>query len=158
MSETGHLAALHWTDMKTSLRPLSLLLAGALSVSSVLSSAQALQLVVWDPQLQTKLGYGELVGTRLNLQLVSDYSGPVVALFSRDSSEKNSYPGLLPRYGGSLRGGVLTLEGDEGTPLTLSRLLTPYRLSVSPLNTPRSFSLPGLKSTAPAVPAVPPGK
>ncbi|WP_425145587.1 hypothetical protein [Deinococcus sp.] len=120
-----------------------LLIAGALWASS----AGALQLVVWDPQLQTKLGYGELVGSKLNLQLVADYSGPVVALFSRDSDEKGSYPGLLPRYSGLLRAGTLTLDTDEGGggPLPLSRLLSAYKLSLAPLNTIKTFSLPGLK-------------
>ncbi|GGR02218.1 hypothetical protein [Deinococcus ruber] len=132
--------------MNSPLRPFRLLLLlGVLCTSPV----QALELVVWDPQLQTKLGYGEVVGTRLNLQLVTDYSGPVVALFSRDSSEKNSYPGLLSRYGGSLRGGTLTLDTDDSGPLPLSKLLSTYKLSVTPLNTTKTFSLPGLKSTPP---------
>ena len=105
---------------------------------------QAVQLVVWDPQLQTKLGYGEVSGGKLTLQLVPDYSGPVVALFSRDESEKNSYPGLLPRYSGQLRGGALSLE-DGGSVLTLSKFLSVFKLTPSLQNPVKTFSLPGLK-------------
>ena len=106
--------------------------------------AQAVQLVVWDPQLQTKLGYGEVSGGKLTLQLVPDYSGPVVALFSRDDTEKNSYPGLLPRYSGQLRGGTLTLE-DGGSVLSLGKFLVAFKLTPSLQNPVKTFSLPGLK-------------
>ena len=126
--------------MNTPLRPFVALVALLTS-----APAQAVQLVVWDTQLQTKLGYGETVNGKLNLQLVTDYSGPVIALFARDDSEKNSYPGLLPRYSGQLRGGVLTLE-DDGLPITLSRFLAPFKLTPSLQNTVRTFSLPGLKT------------
>ena len=107
--------------------------------------AQAVQLVVWDPQLQTKLGYGEVSGGKLTLQLVPDYSGPVVALFSREDSEKNSYLGLMPRYSGQLRGGTLTLE-DGGSVLSLSRFLAAFKLTPSLQNPVKTFSLPGLKA------------
>ncbi len=107
---------------------------------------QAVRLVVWDPQLQTKLGYGEVSGGKLTLQLVPDYSGPVVALFSRDESEKNSYPGLMPRYSGQLRGGALSLE-DGGSVLTLSKFLSGFKLTPSIQNSVKTFSLPGLKTT-----------
>lgn len=127
--------------MKTFSRPLRLLLVLA-ALSAV--PAQAVQLVVWDPELQTKLGFGETVGNKLNLQLVPDYSGPVVALFSRESGEKNSYPGLLPRYSGQLRGNVLTLE-DGGSTVSLSKFLSAFKLTPSLQNSVRTFSLPGLK-------------
>ncbi|WP_424950834.1 hypothetical protein [Deinococcus sp.] len=144
--------------MKTLVLPLLALLAFL-----TLAPAQAVQLVVWDTQLQTKLGYGETVNGRLNLQLVTDYSGPVIALFSRDDSEKNSYPGLLPRYGGLLRGGVLTLD-DDGAPLTLTKFLSAFKLTPSLQNPVKTFSLPGLKTPAPVpspkvtVPGLPPTK
>ena len=108
--------------------------------------AQAVRLVVWDPQLQTKLGYGEVSGGKLTLQLVPDYSGPVVALFSRDEPEKNSYPGLMPRYSGQLRGGALSLE-DGGSVLSLSKFLSGFKLTPSIQNSVKTFSLPGLKTT-----------
>ena len=111
-----------------------------------LAQAQAVQLVVWDTQLQTKLGFGESVGGKMNLQLVTDYSGPVIALFSRDDSEKNTYPGLMPRYSGQLKGGVLTLE-DGGVSQTISKFLAPYKLTPALQNTTKTFSLPGLKTT-----------
>ena len=98
---------------------------------AVLASApaQAVQLVVWDPQLQTKLGYGEVSGGKLTLQLVPDYSGPVVALFSRDDTEKNSYPGLE----------------DGGSVLSLGKFLVAFKLTPSLQNPVKTFSLPGLK-------------
>lgn len=105
--------------------------------------AQALQLIVWDPQLQTKLGYGEVVAGKLNLQLVQDYSGPVVALFARDASEKNLYAGLQPRYDGTLRSGNLTLEAPEN--VGLARFLQAYRLTLNLLGA-KSLSLPGLRT------------
>jgi hypothetical protein len=113
-----------------------------------LASAQAVQLVVWDTQLQTKLGFGESAGGKLNLQLVTDYSGPVIALFIRDDGEKGSYPGLMPRYSGQLKGGVLTLE-DSGVSQSIGKFLAPYKLTPSIQNPVKTFSLPGLK-TAPA--------
>lgn len=134
--------------MKTFHHPLKML---TLLFALGSASAQAVQLVVWDPQLQTKLGYGSVVGNRLNLQLIPDYSGPVVALFSRDAAERNSYPGLLSRYSGQLRGGVLTLE-DDGTVLSLSKFLSPFKLTPNLQNTVRTFSLPGLKVTPPKEP------
>ncbi|MFC4456288.1 hypothetical protein [Deinococcus sonorensis] len=108
-------------------------------------SAQALQVVIWDTQLQTKLGYGEVSGSRLNLQLVQDYTGPVVALFSRDADEKDMYPGLASRYDGTLKGGQLVLND-----LPISRFLSSYKLSVSLQSAAKTLSLPGLKT--------PPGK
>ena len=120
---------------------------------------QAVRLVVWDPQLQTKLGYGEVSGGKLTLQLVPDYSGPVVALFSRDESEKNSYPGLMPRYSGQLRAGALSLE-DGGSVLSLSKFLSGFKLTPSIQNSVKTFSLPGLKTIpAPTPPnPTPPNK
>ena len=130
--------------MKTFSRPFYVL---ALTLAALLSlaPAQAVQLVVWDTQLQTKLGFGGSVGGKLNLQLVTDYSGPVIALFSRDDSEKNSYPGLMPRYSGQLKGGMLTLE-DGGTSQTIGKFLAAYKLVPVLQNTPKTFSLPGLKT------------
>ena len=55
----------------------------------------------------------------------------------------------MPRYNGSLRGGTLTLETDDSGALPLNKLLSAYKLSLTPLNTVKTFSLPGLK-TAPA--------
>jgi hypothetical protein len=128
--------------MKTFFRPLKVLTLLALLASA---SAQAVQLVVWDPQLQTKLGYGEVVGNKLNLQLVADYSGPVVALFSKDAGDGPQYAALNSRYGGQLRSGTLTLE-DGGTVLSLGKFLSAFKLTPSFQNTVRTFSLPGLKT------------
>lgn len=129
--------------MQMFLRPLKMLAVLALLT---LAPAQAVQLVVWDTQLQTKLGYGEIVGGQLNLQLVTDYNGPVIALFSRDDAEKNSYPGLMSRYSGTLRNGSLTIE-NEGIPVTIGKFLAPFKLTPSLKNPNKTFSLPGLKKS-----------
>ena len=116
---------------------------GLLALLCLSLPAGALQLIVWDPQLQTKLGFGEVSGGRLNLQLVGEYSGPVVALFTRDAAEKSSYPGLQPRYDGTLRGGQLSLNTPDSTPIT--RFLGGYKLNLNLQNAPRPVTLPGLK-------------
>jgi hypothetical protein len=133
--------------MKTFPRPLKML---ALLALLTTVPAQALQLVVWDTQLQTKLGYGESSGNKLNVHLVSDYSGPVIALFSQDDDDNDAYQALEDRYSGQLKSGVLTLEDDSGSLVSLSKFLAPFKLTPTIQNAAKSFSLPGLKS--------PPGK
>lgn len=137
--------------MKTLFRPLKVLTLLALLSGA---SARAVQLVVWDPQLQTKLGYGEVVGGKLNVQLVADYSGPVVALFSKETGDGPQYAALNTRYSGQLRGGTLTLN-DGGTVVSLSKFLSGFKLTPSFQNTARTFSLPGLKTPAPPVITLP---
>ncbi|AWN24139.1 hypothetical protein DKM44_13635 [Deinococcus irradiatisoli] len=110
------------------------------------SSAGALQAIVWDRDLQTKLGYGEVVGSKLNLELVSDYSGPVVVLFARDSSEKTAYNGLASRYDGLLKNGQLTIDLDSAQEnVTFSKFLSSFKLSLSLQSAGQNVSLPGLK-------------
>ncbi|MGI8747861.1 MAG: hypothetical protein ACR2J4_05870 [Deinococcus sp.] len=124
---------------------LALALLGVLLLSL---PASALQLVIWDPQLQTKLGYGELSGGKLSLQIVGDYSGPVVALFTREPGEANLYPGLDSRYDGQLQSGQLNLGAGAGLgSVPLARLLSSYKLTLDVQNAARSFTLPGLKAS-----------
>lgn len=110
------------------------------------SSAGALQVIVWDRDLQTKLGYGEVSAGKLNLQLVTDYSGPVVVLFARDSTEKTAYSGLAPRYDGLLKNGLLNIDAPDN--VTLSKFLGSFKLSLAVQGAGQNVTLPGLK-TAP---------
>ncbi len=116
-------------------------------LAALLSSASALQVLVWDRDLQTKLGYGDLSGSKLTLQLVSGYSGPVIVLFARDASEKNSFAGLQSRYDGLLKGGQLSLDvPDFPENVTLSKFLGSFKLSVAVQSAAQTISLPGLKA------------
>lgn len=108
--------------------------------------AQALQLIVWDRDLQTKLGYGESSGGKLNMQLVNDYSGPVVLLIAREGNERAMYTGLESRYDGLLKNGQLALKDDNGQNVNLSKLLGNYKISLNIQNSAQSVSLPGLKT------------
>lgn len=141
-------------------RTLSLLLFLALA-----APAQGLKLIVWDRELQTKLGYGESTGSKFSVQMVPNYSGPVVVLFSQTDEEKTkgSFPGLQSRYDGTLKAGQLTLQAPEqrvtaqslasaqaaptNTTLTLARFLSAYKLSVAGGPAGQSLSLPGLKAS-----------
>lgn len=111
--------------------------------------AGALTLTVWDRELQTKLGYGETVGNKLNLQVVGNYAGPVVVLFAQSESERSrgTFPDLETRYDGVLRAGQLSLFGDDApnAPLTLTRFLAGLKLTPGTWSTP-ALTLPGLKA------------
>lgn len=120
-----------------------LLVLGLLSVP-----AQALQLIVWDRDLQTKLGYGEAVSGKLNLQLVGDYSGPIVMLVAREGSEKTLYSSLQSRYDGMLKNSQLGLKDEQGQTVNLAKLLAGYKITLNIQNAAQSVSLPGLKSGA----------
>lgn len=111
--------------------------------------AQALQVIVWDRDLQTKLGYGETLGSKLNMQLVSDYSGPVVILMARDGNEKTTYTGLQSRYDGLLKNGQLSFKDDNDQTLNLVKLLNNYKISVTFQSASQSISLPGLRNSDP---------
>ncbi|GAA5514327.1 hypothetical protein Dcar01_03082 [Deinococcus carri] len=125
----------------------------ALTLLALASPAQALKLIVWDRDLQTKLGYGETSGDRMKVQLVKDYSGPVVVLFSREEDEKARalYPTLQTRYDGTLRAGQLTLD-VQNTPVTLAKFLNGLKLNLVLQPTGQVFLLPGLRSTADKAP------
>lgn len=121
-----------------------------LTLMALASPAQALKLIIWDRELQTKLGYGETNGKGgMTVQLVKDYSGPVVALFSREDDEKAAglYPNVQSRYDGVLKAGQLTLE-TPGGPLTLRRFLEGLKLNLLPQPTGQTLLLPGLRTAA----------
>ncbi|MFD1732945.1 hypothetical protein ACFSC4_20425 [Deinococcus malanensis] len=115
------------------------------------SPAGALQLIVWDRDFQTKVGYGERDGGRFDVQLVPRHNGPVVVLFSQTDEEfrRGTFPALLSRYNGFLRGGQLIIELPGNDDLTLSKFLATFRLSVSVQSTGQTLSLPGLKGAGP---------
>lgn len=89
-----------------------------LSLLALAAPAQALKLIVWDSELQTKLGAGESSGNKFSVQLVKDYSGPVKVIFSQSADEKTKglFPGLQSSYDGTMKNGQLTLL--TGTALT----------------------------------------
>ncbi|WP_245872785.1 hypothetical protein [Deinococcus planocerae] len=121
-----------------------------LTLLAFASPAQALKLIVWDRELQTKLGYGETNGKGgMTVQLVRDYTGPVVALFSREEDEKAAglYANVQSRYDGFLRAGQLTLETPGGS-LPLKRFLDGLKLNLLPQPTGQTLLLPGLRAGA----------
>jgi hypothetical protein len=112
------------------------------------SGASALQVIVWDRDLVTKLGYGELSGNKLSVQLVPDYTGAVVVLFAQSSSEKekNTFSGLQSRYDGVLRGGQLSLDTSEsGENVPFAKFLSTFKIGLSLQNAAQNITLPGLK-------------
>lgn len=138
---------------RTSLALLALMVFG--------TPAQALKLIVWDPDFKNKVAYGESIAGKFNVKFDKNYSGPVVALFSQTDDEKDrgTYAGLRSSYEGALRGGQLLIDTDsDGVPNTASRsgtsndksfvplkkLLQPYKLSVDVQ--PTSLLLPPANS------------
>ncbi|PNY82933.1 hypothetical protein [Deinococcus koreensis] len=126
-----------------------------LTVLALAAPAQALEMIVWDRELQTKLGDGKSVGGKFNVRMVDNYEGPVVILFALTDDEKarGSFPNLKSRYNGLLSGGELSLQapaqGGEralNTTLSLSKFLTPYKLTLNIQPAGQSLSLPGLKA------------
>lgn len=124
----------------------------ALLLLTLASGAGALKLRVVDPELQLNLGYGETSGGRMTVQLVRNYSGPVVLLFSRSEDERNEglFLNLQPRYVGTLRAGQLTLEVGN-TEQTLARFLAGLKLtlSVQPVGQMPGVRLPTAEKTLP---------
>ncbi|MPY67039.1 hypothetical protein F8S09_10110 [Deinococcus sp. SDU3-2] len=125
-----------------------LLTLATLLLLTLVSGAGALKLRVFDPELQLNLGYGESSGGRMTVQLVRNYSGPVVLLFSRSEDERNEglFLNLQPRYLGTLKAGQLTVEVGN-TEQTLTRFLSGLKLSLTLQPVSQSFTLPGLRTT-----------
>lgn len=99
------------------------------------SPAQALKLIVWDSEMQTKLGAGESSGNRLSVQLVRDYSGPVKVIFSQSNDEKskNAFAGLQSSYDGLLKNGQLSLLTDAAPSAnTMLRMSVPAPDAAAP--------------------------
>ncbi len=118
---------------------------------------QALKLIVWDSEMQTKLGAGESSGSKFNLQLVKDYSGPVKVIFSQSADEKsrNTFSSLQSSYDGLLKNGQLSLltSSDEKAaaaagPVTgngslpLGKFLQQYKLSLTTQTTGQNSAAP----------------
>lgn len=132
------------------------ILLSLLCLTALAPAAEALKVQVWDRDLQTKVGDGETTGSKLVMQFVGDYDGPVVVLFAQTDEEKSrvTFPGLKSSYNGSLSKGQLTLQvpGAAGastpnTSLTLGKFLIPFKLTLSAQPAGLSLSLPGLKTT-----------
>ncbi|WP_051668337.1 hypothetical protein [Deinococcus frigens] len=132
------------------------ILISLLCLTALAPTAGALKVQVWDRELQTKVGDGESSGSKLMMQFVGDYDGPVVVLFAQTDEEKSraTFPGLKSSYNGTLSKGLLTLQvpGTSGaspanTSLTLSKFLIPFKLTLSAQPAGQSLSLPGLKTT-----------
>ena len=123
-----------------------------LSLLAFATPAQALKLIVWDPDFKNKVAYGESIAGRFTVKYDKDYTGPVVALFSQTEDEKarGTYAGLRGSYEGALRGGQLLLNVDDGAAavsaaatarsapgnaarplLPLNKVLQPYKLNVN---------------------------
>ena len=117
------------------------------------SPAAALQLIVWDRDLSTKLGDGESTGGRVTVRLATDYNGPVVVLFAPTDDERarGTYAGLKSRYVGTLTNGQLNLfPEDRASAQSITKFLSGFKLSVNVQVNTAPVSLPGLrKSGAP---------
>ncbi|UBV42531.1 hypothetical protein LAJ19_13015 [Deinococcus taeanensis] len=114
------------------------------------ASAGALQLIVWDRDLSTKLGDGESAGGRVTVRLAGAYEGPVVVLFAPSDEERarNAFPGLKSRYAGTLVNGQLSLLGEErAAPQSITKFLTGFRLTTNVQVSGQALSLPGLRKT-----------
>lgn len=129
-----------------------------LFLTALAPAAGALKVQVWDRELQTKVGDGESNGSKLVMQFVADYDGPVVVLFAPSDDEKTrvAFPGLKSRYNGTLSDGKLTLqvpaasaERTVNTDVTLAKFLAPFKLTLSAQPAGQSLSLPGLKTAGP---------
>ncbi|GGS05021.1 hypothetical protein [Deinococcus sedimenti] len=124
----------------------------ALLTTLLLSSpAAALQLIVWDRDLSTKLGDGESSGGRVTVRLAGDYSGPVVVLFAPSDEERTrgAFPGLKSRYVGTLTNGTLNLLPEErAAPQPITKFLTGFKLTVNVQVANSAVSLPGLRKSA----------
>lgn len=126
-----------------------------LCLTALPPAAEALKVQVWDRELQTKVGDGETSGSKLVMQFVGDYDGPVVVLFAQTDEEKSrvTFPGLKSSYNGVLSKGQLTLQlpaagaSAANTSLTLGKFLSPFKLTLSAQPAGQALSLPGLKTT-----------
>ncbi|WP_261664761.1 hypothetical protein [Deinococcus sp. Marseille-Q6407] len=102
-----------------------------LALSGLAAPAGALDMMIWDQNLDTKLAYGESQGGAMHGQIVRDASGGVVILFSRSDLERNRtlYSGLRSRYEGEVRGGQVLIKVPGGLQ-TLEKFLAGYKLKL----------------------------
>ncbi|ALW90200.1 hypothetical protein [Deinococcus actinosclerus] len=126
-----------------------------LATLSASAPAAALQLIVWDRDLSTKLGDGESSGGKVTVRLAGDYSGPVVVLFAPSDEERarNAFPGLKSRYVGSLVNGQLNIMAEERSAAqSITKFLSGYRLTATVQVASAALSLPGLRKAPPSAP------
>ncbi|WP_084050716.1 hypothetical protein [Deinococcus hopiensis] len=118
-----------------------------LTLLALAAPAQALRLIVWDPELRDVLGSGETSGGRMTVQLLQGYVGPVKLVFSRDEDEKarGLYNGVQSGYNGLIKDGQLTLD-TPGSDVTLTKFLSGLKLSVQVQPATQILELPGLRS------------
>lgn len=102
-----------------------------LALAGLSAPAAALDMMVWDQNLETKLAYGELESGVIRGKVVRDAQGGVVILFSRSDVERrrSQYPGLRSRYEGELRGGQILIKLSGGLQ-TLEQFLASYKLKL----------------------------
>lgn len=123
-----------------------------LTTLTATSPVSALQLLVWDRDLSTKLGDGESSGGKVTVRLAGDYNGPVVVLFAQSDEERarNAFPGLKSRYVGTLSNGQLNVMGEErNAPQSITKFLGVYKLSATVQVASAALSLPGLRKATP---------
>jgi hypothetical protein len=125
-------------------RPLFSLL---LTLLALATPAQALKLTVWDPEIKIKVGYGETTASRMTVELLQNYNGPVKLVFAREEDEKarGLYPTLQSSYEGALKAGTLTLNIGNTT-VTFSKFLSNLKLTLVLQPTGQIFTLPGLRT------------
>ena len=104
----------------------------ALSGAAASTQAHALDMMIWNESMETKLAYGESQGQVLRGQLVRSASGSVVILFSRSDTEqgRSLFPGLKSRYEGEIRGGQVWVKVPGSGMQPLEQFLAAYRLKV----------------------------
>lgn len=127
-------------------------LTALLTLLTLSTPAAALQLIVWDRDLSTKLGDGESSGGKVTVRLAGDYSGPVVVLFAQSDEERarNAFPGLKSRYAGSLVNGQLNiLAEDRGAAQSITKFLGAHRVTATVQVASAALSLPGLRKATP---------
>ena len=118
-----------------------------LTLLGLAAPAQALKLIVWDPELDLQVGFGESSGGRMTVELIQGYVGPVKLIFSRDEDEKarGLYPNLQSGYNGVMKDGQIILD-TPGNDVTLSKFLTGLKFSVQIQPSVQKLELPGLRS------------
>lgn len=110
------------------------------------TTSQALKLVVWDTELQAKVGWGESQDGKFRVSFVAKYNGPVVMVFSQTAQEKKKhmFPDLKNKYEGVLKDSRLNIDvsaysddddsdenDDDKTELvTLGKFLKKYKLTL----------------------------
>lgn len=122
-----------------------------LTLLALAAPAQALKLTVWDPELKIKVGYGESSASRMTVELLRNYNGPVKLVFAREDDEKarGLYPTLQGSYEGTLKAGMLTLNVGNST-VTFNKFLSGLKLNLVVQLTGQApgqvFTLPGLRA------------